>query len=130
MWLRGIAGLALAAALTGTLGCSSDGYTSAEVTGTVTHQGKPAANLWVQFSHAEPQGSGPARLPPALGGTDSEGRYRLMRPRSKPGAPVGRYRVTFSIQDGAASAVPGDAVMKQSFDVEVGPGANVLDFAL
>ena len=53
-----------------------------------------------------------------------------MRPRNKPGAPVGRYRVTFSIQDGEASTVTGDAVMKQSFDVEVKPGTNVLAFEL
>lgn len=125
--------MAFAVAAAATIGCSGDGYQSAEVAGTVTHQGKPAKNLLVQFSHVEPPTSGPARLPPALGITDSEGRYRLMRPGSKKGAAVSRYRVRFSVAEGEGGPVtnvPAEAVQGGSFDVEVKPGTNVLDFAL
>lgn len=128
---RGICALVIV--LLGVWGCGGDGYPTADVTGTVTYRGTPIPNLWVQFSRAEPGGSGPAAVPPALGGTDSEGRYRLMRPRNKPGAGVGRYRVTFSIAEGTGgfpSGVPIDEVLNRTVDVEVKSGSNVLDFAL
>lgn len=111
-------------------GCSSESFRTAEVSGTVTNAGRPAAGVFVQFS---PPGGYKARLPSAYGMTDNQGRYRLVRPGSKTGAVVGPNTVTFSIIDAGATtdATPSDNLVKQwSFDVEVKPGTNTIDFPI
>jgi hypothetical protein len=78
------------------LGCSKSEYSIAPVSGTVTVEGKPVANVMVQFQPAGQQGVNPG--PGSVGVTDAEGRYRLKLidlDRDLDGAVVGRHRVSF-----------------------------------
>jgi hypothetical protein len=111
-------------------GCSGESFRTAEVSGTVTNAGRPAAGVFVQFS---PPGGYKARLPSAYGMTDAQGRYRLVRPGSKTGAVVGPNTVTFSTIDADAGTAPtasGSSVAKWSFEVDVKPGSNTFDFPI
>lgn len=72
-------------------GCG-DGRNSAPVTGKVTVNGKPLADVGVTF---EPQGTGAGRG--SFGRTDADGRYTLQFVDSQQdGALVGKHLVTFS----------------------------------
>src|SRR5262245_11390251 len=81
---RGVAGLALLAVL----GCSA-GETPLPVSGVVTVDGKPQADVWVQLN---PTTGGR----PASGQTDAEGRCTLTTSEAGDGAVRGAYRVTFA----------------------------------
>lgn len=79
-----------------TLGCSRGEYPVAPVSGTVTVEGKPVANVTVQFQPVGQQGGDPG--PGSVGITDAEGRYRLKLidlDRDLDGAVVGRHRARF-----------------------------------
>jgi hypothetical protein len=125
-WLR------LVAIVAGFLcaGCSGESFRTAEVSGTVTNAGRPAAGVFVQFS---PPGGHLAGLPSAYGMTDAQGRYRLVRPGSKTGAVVGPNTVTFSTtseDSGQTTVDASEGLDTWSFNVEVKPGTNTLDFPL
>ena len=111
-------------------GCFGQGYRIGEVTGTVTMAGKPVPSILVEFA---PPGGSSRGLPVALGLTDASGRYRLVRPKNKPGAVVGLNNVRLSITEGDAGKPIGvterDLSGRElSFDVKT--GSNVFDIAL
>ncbi len=70
----------------GVAGCSG-GPKLAEVTGTVKLNGKPLANVMVEFN---PDSATGVR---ATGTTDENGRYTLLCDDQRPGAMVGHHRV-------------------------------------
>jgi hypothetical protein len=111
-------------------GCSGQHFRTAEVTGTVTYKGQPAAGLMLQFT---PPNGDKLGLPPAYGITKTDGSYRLVRPGGKWGAVVGRNVVTVSVmpQDQpSAVTIPEKDVKDRSFDIEVSAKPNVHDIAL
>lgn len=78
------------------LGCSQGDYSIALVTGTVTVEGKPVANVMVQFQPIGENGRSPG--PGSVGITDAEGHYHLKLidlKRDRDGAVAGRHRVRF-----------------------------------
>jgi hypothetical protein len=77
VWLVGIVGLA---------GCSG-GPKLGEVTGTLRLNGKPLADVMIEFN---PDSATGVR---STGTTDENGRYTLLCDDSRPGAMVGRHRV-------------------------------------
>lgn len=105
--------LALAAA-----GCGGRGF--AEVTGTVTMDGKPLAGAFVSFTPVEPGGVR------GVGATNATGRYRVLRPGSKVGAQIGQNRVSVAGGDGGRS-IPDEYGAKSTLTYEVTRGANVFD---
>lgn len=111
-------------------GCWGERFRTAEVTGTITLQGRPATGVLVQFSPPDGYREG---LPSAYGITDTGGRYQLVRPGGKTGAVVGKNVVSFSTtegESGPAAAAPAAVLGEKSFDVHVKPGTNTLDFTL
>jgi hypothetical protein len=84
---RLLAGFALLAALA--VGCNR-GPKFAEVEGTVRMNGKPLANVRVEFLPDPEKGT---KGPPASGVTDANGRYELKLDDQRPGAVVGHNRV-------------------------------------
>lgn len=119
----------VAAALVGVCicGCGEDGYRTSIVTGTVSYQGRPAGGLCVSVAPVD----GP-RLgrPPSMGITDADGRYRLVRPRNKPGAAAGPATVTFSSVEDLRTDVPFEAIENRIFEIDIRPGSSVHDFDL
>jgi hypothetical protein len=71
------------------IGCAAKAVT-AEVSGTVTLDNKPLANVTVVFF---PQAEGVDPHLICRGTTDSEGRYTLVDPEGQPGVVVGTNRV-------------------------------------
>lgn len=73
-------------------GCSGSGDSIVPVSGTITVNGKPAANLLVQFNPVPRGMNGPA----SRGFTDEAGHYTLQTTvgRFKKGAWIGEHRVT------------------------------------
>ncbi len=75
-----------------TAGCGGPGYPLANVSGTVSMNGKPLADANVTFSPAGGQ-SGPS----SSGKTDSEGKFELVTiDLDHPGAVPGQHRVTIT----------------------------------
>ena len=82
-----------------------------DVRGTLTLDGKPLANVNIQFV-PEPKASQPnLQCPLSMGVTDEKGNFELACDNGKPGAVIGRQRVVVpqgreqgSDQDDAASA--------------------------
>jgi hypothetical protein len=123
--------LALGAALS-VLGCGSDNV--APVSGRVTLDGEPAANVRVTFQplgSAENQNPGPG----SFGITDTDGRYHLtVIGRKRPGAIVGKHRV--SLKSSNAPPKPAKVIPKEynaestlEFDVPK-EGTKTADFAV
>lgn len=74
------------------IGCGGPGYPLANVSGTVSMNGKPLANANLMFSPSEGQ-SGPS----SSGKTDNEGRFELVTiDLDHPGAVPGQHRVTIT----------------------------------
>ncbi len=98
------------------LGCGKGGgYQVVPVSGTVTIDGKPVANIAVVF---QPIASGKTEPGPgSTGVTDAQGKYTLTvtSAQKQPGAVVGKHRVTFASQAGAR-ADSDDTVTPQSAD--------------
>jgi hypothetical protein len=118
---------AMVAAVTLLAGCWGQGFGVAEVTGTVTLDGKPRKGLMVVFAPNDGQAT---RLPPAYGFTNDEGRYRAIRPGSKPGAVVGPLTVKVLAFDGTELTVNGRPVPNTEIAKEIVRGANVVDIDL
>ena len=101
----------------------------AEVTGTVTFQGKPVPGLIVQFQHRDGLRDG---LPVATGFTDAAGRYRLERSGGKTGAVVGPNTATVTslgAEGGPTMTLPKN-LAERTFPFEVTAGANECDIDL
>jgi len=107
-------------------GCGRPEVELASVTGTVTLDGKPLGNAFVQFV---PSLGGRA----AGGATDETGHYELDYSAQDKGALVGTAKVLISTGDpesGRKEMVPPKYNRKTELTAEVGPGANVLNFDL
>lgn len=100
------------------------------VTGTITQNGKPLADAWVEFVPEK------GRL--SAGRTDAEGRYSLQYTFDAPGAKVGTHTVKIGVGGGqpagghSREAVAATA-RKQVFEksgITVDSGENVLDFEI
>lgn len=110
------------------VGCGGPAFESAEVTGTVTAGGQPAAGLMIQFEPADGEG---IRLPPGTGLTNAEGRYVLLRAGGKSGAVVGQNTVrVMNGEGGELGRLRGRAVEGAVSQREVKPGSNVIDIEL
>lgn len=112
------------------LGCSGQAFRTAEVTGTITSNGKPVPGILVMFA---PPGGSAQGLPPAYGVTDATGRYRVMRPKGKSGAVVGLNDVALSLADGDVDRPAGVSAKKlttQRWSFDVKPGRNAFDISL
>jgi hypothetical protein len=86
-------GLCAAAVLYGAAGCNGGGKSYAvndQVEGTVTLDGAPLANVFVQFV---PDIDPKYQAPPAAGITDAKGRFTLAFDDQRPGAVVGKNYV-------------------------------------
>ncbi len=77
-------------------GCGNDGI--APVSGTVTHNGQPVANVFVVFN---PKATGDNHFPGpfSTGITDANGKYRLRTRKGSNGAVIGPHSVGFTWSD-------------------------------
>lgn len=121
-------GLALATMVL-SLGCGS-GPKMGTVSGTVTIDGKPAANLEVSFDPKE-AGSGTT----ALGYTDASGVYKLSYPGGKTSPPVGEYTVSIVAAEVDGEAAPAAAIpaiynTATTLTFTVNAGENTANFDL
>ena len=88
------------------IGC--DEFALAPVTGTVTFDGTPVADLTVTFSPKSTKGN-PTPGPFSTATTDSEGKFTLVNRAGKPGAVIGPHRVTIRLPADATSEKLRDA---------------------
>ena len=125
---------------TAMMGCGSDGPELAEVTGVVTVDGKPVPGAVLTFV---PTGGGS----PSYGGTDTDGKYRLMYTDTKYGAMIGDHEVEIATNKLSASelaemksegqavnetfvAIPKKYKQKGALTAKVEKKNNVVDFTL
>jgi hypothetical protein len=118
------------------LGCGgSTGPELAEVSGTVTIQGQPAARVSVMF-YPEVEGGSPS-----IGATDAEGHYTLMFSADRSGAMPGKQRVEIQalepeyddagkVVGPPATVVPKSCQLPGALSAEVQPGSSTIDFRL
>jgi len=124
-----ITGLAGVAVVVFAVGCG--GEPTATVTGKVTIDGRPVANLEVSFNPKE-AGTGTT----ALGFTDADGNYKLSYPGGKTKIPVGEYTVsivpaeTDEAQSRPPVIIPPCYNTATKLTASVKPGANTIDFPL
>ena len=121
-------------------GCGNDGPELAEVTGVVTVDGKPVPGAVLTFV---PTGGGS----PSYGGTDTDGKYRLMFTDTKYGAMIGDHEVEIVTNKPSASeiaemkaegqvvnesfvAIPKKYKQKGALTAKVERKKNVVDFTL
>ena len=90
------------------VGCQGDGFRLAPVTGSVTYEGAPVADLTIAFSPISTKET-PTPGPFSTGTTDSEGKFTLVSRHGKPGAVVGTHRVTIRLPADATSTKLRDA---------------------
>lgn len=112
------------------VGCGPKEPPTGDVSGTVTIDGTPTANLMVHF---EPQDGLRLGLPPAYGMTNAAGQYRAMLRGRKPGAAVGlnHVRITPVERDGVPPAeIHARYAGDYTFWYEVSPGINTYDIEL
>ncbi len=138
-WLSTLAVIAWIAVLAG---CGGSPYKFAPVSGTVTLDGNPLADIVVTFQPLA-EGSGGQAGTGSYGVTDTQGHYTLKAADgSSEGAVVGRHRVTFTsnapVRDAAddTAAPPAKEVIPPQvrlnppeFEVPAG-GTEQADFAL
>ncbi len=88
-------------------GCGGGRFATAPVSGQVTVDGEPVANVLVTFT---PIGSAAELGPGSTGRTDASGRYTLeLVGGDRAGAQPGRHRVTLAIRDEASFAMDEEA---------------------
>lgn len=128
-WAMLAAGMFLCLMATG--GCSTRTEQFAEVTGTVTIDGKPASGLLVTF---EPQMPDPRKVPIcSFGTTNADGQFRMMRRAKESGAVVGLHHVRMSPveqEGGKLTIVHPRYQANNALWADVVPGPNVIDFDL
>lgn len=94
----GLAVLVVAVLLIPAAGCKSDDEKLAPVSGTITADGKPVPSGTVTFYPDGAKGNASKHQP--IGVLDSEGRYELVVPGGKKGAPPGWYKVVvYAVDD-------------------------------
>jgi hypothetical protein len=114
------------------IGCTpSDEPSLGTVTGKVSMDGKPLANVWVGFAPAEGRAS--------MAITDKEGHYKLNYLPDKPGAKVGPHKVAIttpeedefggSVKD-FREVIPSRYNRQTELTAEVKSGHNELNFVL
>ncbi len=127
----------LIVSLTTLVGCGPGGPETADVSGTITLDGKPLQDAEVYFSPVEGGRT-------AVGRTDESGTYELHFTASKSGAMLGAHEVAISTftepsADDDGNSVPGKPELvpkkyrsggESALTVEVQSGSNTLDFEL
>ena len=81
------------------VGCSGGGQPLAEVTGTVTLDGKPVENISVVFQPEAPDQA------TSRGTSNAEGKFSLMYNRDAAGAVPGKHKVRFAVMDADATGL-------------------------
>ncbi|MEQ8211385.1 MAG: hypothetical protein RH917_16290 [Lacipirellulaceae bacterium] len=120
-------GLLLSLGLCVLNGCSGSDVEMGQVSGQVTLEGEPVADLFVIFHPRVKDGGINAPTRQALGETDAEGIYSLSTKTPGDGAAVGKHQVELApIQQG--SPVPGK--LAPGFEAEVQAGENTIDLVL
>ncbi len=136
-WQRAATTLLVLAAVTClSLGCGGgDGPQLGSVTGTITMNGVPVPGVNVTFI---PQDKGS----PSYGGTDQNGKYRLLFNQHRTGAQLGKHNVVIKnresetddsgnrILSGVVVTIPQKYSEPGTLSTEVQSGQNKLDFAL
>ncbi|MCC9606511.1 carboxypeptidase-like regulatory domain-containing protein [Blastopirellula sp. JC732] len=123
--------LVFAGLVAAAVGCGGSESKMGGVSGTVTLDGKPAADLQVTFT--------PQKGRPSSGVTDAEGKYELFYIRDQRGAEPGSHVV--SITTVAKSSpdpgppqfvekVPSKYNVKTTLSADVAKGPNTIDFKL
>jgi len=87
-----------------TTGCGSKDYKLADVTGTVTYDGKPVPKLRVTFS-PEPVGDNYSVGPFSYGTTDENGKFSVYTRYEEYGAVVGSHKLSFEYSDISETAM-------------------------
>lgn len=114
-----------------TAGCGeespSDTPELGSVSGIVTMDGKPLANVVVTF---EPESG-----KPSFGGTDAEGHYNLVYSKNESGAKIGLNTVRITTptegpEDKGKDPVPAKFNTKSTLKKEVKAGSNEINFEL
>lgn len=123
--VRSILRTAAVCIMTFTIGCNW-WLQTADVTGTVRIDGKPARRVQVVFEPLD------TSKPRARATTDSDGLFRLSRlgPGNKPGAAVGRYRVKVlpNEENTNAAVIPSEYGSASTIEFDVVAGKpNVFD---
>lgn len=104
-----------------------------EVTGTVTLDGEPLADAFVEFIPASDEGA------PSYGRTDANGKYELKFSRSESGAWLGPNTVRITTEDVEdvdgeerfiPEKVPTQYNVNSTLTADVEPGLNTFDFDL
>jgi hypothetical protein len=108
-------------------GTPSDTPELGNVTGTVTMDGKPLANVVVTF---EPESG-----KPSFGGTDAEGHYDLVYSKNEKGAKIGLHTVRITTptegpEDKGKDPVPAKYNTKSTLKKEVKAGTNEINLEL
>lgn len=96
-------------------GCGSGGPPLAEVTGTVTLDGKPVPNAVVIFNPVAAGGS------TSLGKTDAQGNYRLEFSQDKTGAMIGEHNVEITTKKIPPDEMPDDGEAVKTEYVPIPP---------
>jgi len=81
------------------IGCSGKGYKLAPVSGKVTADGKPVANIRVVFAPRRPEEGKAVSGPWSSGRTNEQGEYTLLTRYDEKGAVVGINDVSFAYDD-------------------------------
>ena len=90
------------------VGCKGNGFSLAPVSGIVTVDGEPVADLTIVF-YPKSTDENPAPGPFSMGKTDSEGKFTLVSRDGKPGAVVGPHRVGFELPGDMDEEAVGEA---------------------
>jgi hypothetical protein len=98
------------------LGCGPAISLNETVQGTVKMDGKPVANVRVEFW---PQLGPSHQAPTSAGVTDEKGNYRLTCENGKPGAVIAKHKVV--LLQGRAAATPDEGVDEKSPQRKAGP---------
>lgn len=114
------------------VGCGQGGPPMGKVSGTVTLDGNPLADVEVEFT---PQAEGGS---PSYGQTDASGQYDLMFSLDRKGALVGKHTVRITVpefdEDGdpivSTIEIPAKYNSESELTADVPKGGDTIDFAL
>lgn len=140
MQLKSIASCTAVSCVLLLAGCGSDGPETADVSGTVTLDGKPVVRASITFFSQGPDGS------PSYGKTNDQGKYTLMFTHAKRGAMLGKHNVEIETPKlsrsevaelkAAGQEVPAHVALPKKYrepgalTAEVKRGSNTIDFPL